>query len=59
MYIYMRLGSFAVQQKLPEHCKSTITDKIKITQKKKKKVLPFNTKKKRKTQISYDHVTVS
>ena len=46
MYIYMRLGSFAVQQKLPEHCKSTITDKIKITQKKKKKSVTIQYKKK-------------
>ena len=29
-----RLGYFAVQQKLTEHCKSTIIEKVKILQKK-------------------------
>ena len=37
IYIYMWMGHFAIQQKLTEHCKLTITEKIKILQKKKKK----------------------
>ena len=33
MYIYVQLDHFAIQQKLTEHCKSTIVDKIKIFKK--------------------------
>ena len=33
MYLYVWLGHFALQLKLTEHWKSTVTEKIKITRK--------------------------
>ena len=37
-HIHIRVGHFAIQQKLTEHCKSTIMEKIKIIKLKKKTV---------------------